>query len=86
MNSITTKIAMILASILSGIVIFKYASYMLVDTTLYANFKTENKVLFIASIPVGFVSLSCLMLLVTVPVMMVMQWHLSKIESFRDIW
>jgi len=86
MNSITTKIAMILAGILSGIVIFKYASYMLVDTTLYANFKTENKVLFIVSIPVGFVSLSCLMLLVTVPVMMVMQWHLSKIESFRDIW
>jgi len=86
MNSITAKIAMLLASTLSGIGMFKYASYMLFDTDLYVSFKTENKVLFIVSIPVGFVSLSCLMLLVTVPVMMVMQWHLSKIELFRDIW
>jgi energy-coupling factor transporter transmembrane protein EcfT len=86
MNSITTKISMIMAACISAVIMYKYVMQVTVATHLYRDTAIQNKILFIASIPLGFVSLSCLMLLLTVPVMMVMQWHLSKIEQFRDIW
>lgn len=86
MNSITTKVAMIMAACISAVMMYKYVMQVTVVTHLYRDIAIQNKVLFIASIPIGFVSLSCLMLLLTVPVMMVMQWHLSKIDAFKDIW
>lgn len=86
MNSITTKVAMIMAACISSVMMYKYVMQVTVVTHLYRDIAPQNKVLFIASIPIGFVSLSCLMLLLTVPVMMVMQWHLSKIDAFKDIW
>lgn len=87
MNKTTTAMSMVIAALISAVTMYKYSLSFLVYSDTYHKFTTSHKVLFIASIPVGFVALSLVAMVVTVPVMWMIQWHVNYfIKDMRDLW
>jgi di/tricarboxylate transporter len=87
MNRVSTVMSMLIAAVLSAITMYKYSASFLLYSDTYYKFTDSHKILFIVSVPVGFVVMSLLFLMVTVPTVWMIQWHVNHfIKDMRDIW
>lgn len=86
MTRTSTKVSMILAFIMSLKVVYNVSTHLIYKTTILDNARMVYKIIFAVSIPVSVISVACVMLFITVPVMMIIEKHAMSIKGFRDIW
>jgi hypothetical protein len=86
MTRTSTKVSMTLAFIMSLKVVYNVSTHLIYKTTILDNARMVYKIIFAVSIPVSVISVACVMLFITVPVMMIIEKHAMSIKGFRDIW